>query len=102
MLSLARSAWCIKAELNGRLIQKTTMEAPQQIYVLRRPGRAQENDQLLREGRERPRSPGRKDRHYANGTGRLDEDTSAALDGGDGGDDLHGLDSRLGFLKAHL
>ena len=48
----------------------------------------------MREGRERVDSPGTEDGRHATGTGRLDENAAAALDGGDGGDDLHRLDIR--------
>jgi S1/P1 Nuclease len=44
------------------LIQTTTTEAPQRTYVLDRIGCAQEDHQLLRQGRERPHLPGRKGR----------------------------------------
>src|SRR6266567_5875099 len=44
----------------GTLIQRTTTEAPQGTYVLHRAGCSQEDDQLLRQGCERPSSPGRK------------------------------------------
>ena len=37
-----------KLNSTGTLIQRTTMEAPQQTYVLHRARRTQEDDQLLR------------------------------------------------------
>src|SRR5207249_7504477 len=55
----------------------------------------QEDDQLLRQGCERSGSPGRQGWGNAMGTGRLDEHTSATLDGGDGSHDFHRLDLRL-------
>src|SRR3984893_2242797 len=95
MLSPVRSAWCYK-RLNstGTLIQRTTMEAAQGHYVLHRAGCSQEDDQLLRQGCERSGPPGRPDRSNATRTRRLDENSSATLDGGHGSDDFHGLDLR--------
>src|SRR2546430_15955329 len=94
MLSPARSAWCTKAELNGNVDSENNHGGSSRTYVLHRAGCSQENDQLLRQGRERSGPSGRPDRSNATRTRRLDEDSSATLDGGDGGNDLHRLDLR--------
>src|SRR5579862_9044984 len=81
-----RSAWCRTAERSDPADSETTKEAPHAEYVLHWPGCSQENDQLLREGRQRPHSlPGINSRHPT-GPGSVDENTSAAVDGGDGTD----------------
>src|SRR5882724_6269379 len=49
-----RSAWCKKVELSNPADSDTTEEAPHGDYVLHRFGCSQENDQLLREGRQPP------------------------------------------------
>src|ERR1700731_2476305 len=63
-------------------------------YVLHRARCSQEDDQLLRQGCEWSSSPRRQGWGNALGTRRLDEDASAALDGGDGSHDFHRLDLR--------
>ena len=50
-----------KLNSTGTLIQRTTMEASQQTYVLHRARRTQEDDQLLRKGCKRADSAGRDD-----------------------------------------
>src|ERR1700753_1978851 len=74
------------------LIQRTTTEAPDDEYELYRIGRAQEDDQLLREGREWPDTAGRQDRIDPTRAGLLEEDSALAVDRYDGGDDLQRLD----------
>src|ERR1700722_6855063 len=89
-----RSAWCRTAELSDRADSETTKEAPHAEYVLHWPGCSQENDQLLREGRQRPHSRARHDSRHSIGPGPMDENPSAAVDGGDGSDPFHRLDLR--------
>jgi hypothetical protein len=65
------------------------------------------NDQLLREGRQRPYPCRRCDSHNTIRSGHLDEETAAAVDGCDGSDYPRGLDLRSpasarGRLKARL
>jgi transposase len=66
----------------------------QREYVLRGAGRSQENDQLLRERRQRPYPPRRHHSRHSNGSGPMDEDPSAAVDGGHGSDGFYRLDLR--------
>ncbi len=94
MLSPVRSAWCTKAELNGNVDSENNHGGSSRTYVLHRTGCSQEDDQLLRQGCERSGSPGRPDRSNTLGTGRLDEESSSTLDGGDGSDHFHWLDLR--------
>lgn len=54
----------------------------------------QKNDQLRREGRQRPHLRGRCDSRYAFGSGHVEEGTSAAVDSGDESDHFHCLDLR--------
>jgi hypothetical protein len=84
-------------ELNstGTLIQRTSREAPQQTYVLRRARRTQEDHQLLREGCKRTNSPARGRWGHAYGVGQMDEDSSSAVDSSNGSDHLHRLDLGL-------
>src|SRR6202011_1154253 len=63
-------------------------------YVLHRTGHSQEDDQLLREGRERSDPSGRQDRIDALRTGQLDQDTSPTPHDRYGSDDLHRVDLR--------
>src|SRR5229473_4157675 len=93
MLSPGGARGVQKAELNGN-VDSTTTEAPQGHNVLHRTRCSQEDDQLLRQGCEWSGSPGRQGWGNAMGTGRLDEDASAALDGGDGSNDFYRLDLR--------
>jgi len=72
MLSRGGARGVTKAELGATLIQRTTSEAPQRRDVLHRTGRAQEDDQLLREGRSWLCVSGRQDRLDATRTGRVD------------------------------
>src|SRR6266498_5005794 len=89
-----RSTWCTKAELSGDADSENNHGGSSRTYVLHRTGCSQEDDQLLRQGCERSGSPGRKSWCDTLGTGCVDEDSSAALDGGDGGNDFHWLDLR--------
>src|ERR1700722_17087535 len=89
-----RSTWCRTAELSDPADSETAKEAPHAEYVLHRARRSQENNQLLREGRQWPNPRGRHDSRHAIRSGFLDENTPAAMDGGDGSDDLHWLDLR--------
>src|SRR5260370_27296476 len=63
-------------------------------YVLHRFGRSQENDQLLREGRQWRYLCRRFDTRHAIDSGHVDEDASPAVASGPGSDHLHGLDLR--------
>src|SRR6266853_5799180 len=63
-------------------------------YVLHRFGCSQENDQLLREGRQWTYLCRRFDTRHAIDSGHVDEDASAAVDGGHGSDYFHELDLR--------
>src|ERR1700760_4595059 len=83
------------------LIQRTTTEAPDDDYELYRIGRSQEDDQLLREGREWPDTAGRQDQVNPTRAGLLDEDSAPAVDRGDGGDDLQRLDLRSPAAACH-
>src|SRR3974390_652775 len=74
-----------KLNSTGTLVQRTTTEAPRRTYVLHRTGCSQEDDQLLRERRQRSGSPRRQDRGDAMRTGWLDENPSSALERGYGG-----------------
>src|SRR5216684_8100952 len=94
MLSPVRSAWCTKAELNGNVDSENNHGGSSRTYVLHRTGCSQEDDQLLRQGCQRSGSPGRPGRSDPLGTGQLDEESSATLDGGDGSNDFHRLDLR--------
>src|ERR1700693_2469969 len=94
MPSPVRNAWCTKAELNGNVDSENNHGDSSRTYVLHRAGCSQEEDQLLRQGCERSGPPGRPDRSNATRTRRLDEDSSATLDGSHGSDHFHGLDLR--------
>src|SRR2546428_5441289 len=83
-----------KAELNRNVDSENNHGGSSRTYVLHRTGCSQEDDQLLRQGCERSGSPGRPDRSNTLGTGRLDEDSSATLDRGDGSNDFYRLDLR--------
>jgi hypothetical protein len=47
-----RSAWCTKTELSDQADSETPRRLPHATYVLHRTGCSQEDDQLLREGRQ--------------------------------------------------
>src|SRR5215469_7947798 len=94
MLSPRGARGVKKAELSATLIQTTTTEAPRRTYVLHRTGCAQEDHQLLHQGRERSHLPRRESGRDPLGTRHLDQDSSATLDSGDGSYDLHRLDIR--------
>src|SRR5205814_5282917 len=95
MLSPGGARGVEKAELNGNVDSDYDHGGSSRTYVLHRARSSQEDDQLLRQGCERSGSPGRQGWGNATGTGRLDEHTSATLDGGDGSHDFHRLDLRL-------
>src|SRR5216683_8041989 len=94
MLSPGGARGVEKAELNGNVDSDNNHGGSSRTYVLHRVRCSQEDDQLLRQGCERSGSPGRQGWGNTMGTGRLDEDASATLDGGHGGDDFHRLDLR--------
>src|SRR4029077_45700 len=94
MLSPGGARGVEKAELNETVDSDNNHGGSSRTYVLHRAGCSQEDDQLLRQGCERSGAPGRPDRSNATRTRRLDEDSSATLDGGHGSDDFHGLDLR--------
>src|SRR5246127_3227762 len=83
------------------LIQRTTRRLLDDDYELYRIGRSQEDDQLVREGREWPDTAGRQDRFDPTRAGLLDEDSAPAVDRGDGGDDLQRLDLRSPAAACH-
>src|SRR2546425_1287824 len=83
-----------KAELNRNVDSENNHGGSSRTYVLHRTGCSQEDDPLLRQGCERSGSPGRPGRSDTVGTGGLDEESSATLDGGDGSNDFHRLDLR--------
>src|SRR6266849_8146974 len=89
-----RSAWCKKAELSDHADSDTTRRLPHGDYVLHRFGCSQENDRLLREGRQWPYLRSRFDTRHTLRPRHVDEKTSATVDGGHGSDHLHGLDLR--------
>src|SRR5205823_1581864 len=62
-----------KLNSTGMLIQRTTMDAPQQTYVLHRARRSQEDDQLLHQRCKRSSSEGSDDCSESYGTGWLDD-----------------------------
>src|SRR6266496_822216 len=94
MLSPRGARGVQKAELNGNVDSENNHGGSSRTYVLHRTGCSQEDDQLLRQGCERSGAPGRKSWCDTPGTGWVDEDSSAALDGGDGSNDFHRLDLR--------
>src|SRR6266481_4158592 len=89
-----RSAWCKKLNSATTLIQIPPRRFPHGKYVLHRFGCSQENDQLLRKGRQWPYLFRRFDTCHAIDSGHVDEDAAPAVDGGHGSDHLHGLDLR--------
>src|SRR5712691_6561720 len=94
MLSQRGARGVQKAELNGNVDSENNHGGSSRTYVLHRTGCSQEDDQLLRQGCQRSGSPARPGGSHTLGTGQLDEDTSATLDGGDGSNDFHWLDLR--------
>src|SRR5229473_5944701 len=94
MLSPGGARGVEKAELNGNVDSENNHGGSSRTYVLHRAGCSQEDDQLLHQGGEWSGPPGRPDRSNATRTRRLDEASSATLDGGHGSDDFHGLDLR--------
>src|ERR1700721_2997739 len=67
---------------------------PHATYVLHRTGCSQAQDQLLREGRQWPDSCRRIDFRHTSGAGPLDAIAAAAVERGNGSDDVHRLDLR--------
>src|SRR5437867_7428711 len=94
MLSPGGARGVEKAELNGNVDSDNNHGGSSRTYVLHRARCSQEDDQLLRQGCERAGSPGRQGWGNAMGTGRLDDQASATLDGGHGSHDVHRLDLR--------
>src|SRR5215470_16752656 len=94
MLSPTGARGVQSAELSGDADSENNHGGSSRTYVLHRTGCSQEDDQLLRQECEREGSRRRPVGSDPLGTGRLDEDASAALDGSDGGYDLHWLDIR--------
>src|SRR5579864_6265357 len=84
MLSPGGARGVEKPELNGNVDSNNNHGGSSRTYVLHPTRCSQEYDQLLRQGCERSGSPGRQGWGNAMGTGRLDEEASATLDGGDG------------------
>src|ERR1700742_3886729 len=83
------------------LIQRTTTEAPDDEYELYRIGRSQEDDQLLREGREWPDTARRQGWIDATRAGLLDEDSASAMECLHGGNHLQRLDLRPSPSACH-
>src|SRR5580698_10130687 len=73
---------------------ETPRRLPHATYVLHRTGCSQAQDQLLREGRQWPDSCRSIDFRHTSGAGPLDALASAAVERGDGSDDVHRLDLR--------
>src|SRR5581483_944224 len=94
MLSLRGARGVEKAELNGNVDSDNNHGGSSGTYVLHRTGCSQEVDQLLRQGCERPRAPGRQSWNDALGTRRLDGGSSATMDCGDGSNCFYRLDLR--------
>src|SRR5207245_7213072 len=94
MLSPEGARGVEKAELNETVDSDNNHGGSSRTYVLHRARCSQEDHQLLRQGCERSGAPGRQGGGNTLGTRRLDEDASAALDGGDGSYDFHRLDLR--------
>src|SRR2546422_2083326 len=94
MLSPGGARGVEKAELNETVDSDNNHGGSSRTYVLHRTRCAQEDDQLLRQGCEWSGSPGRQGWGNAMGTGRLDEDASAALDRSYGSNDFYRLDLR--------
>src|SRR5437660_6307621 len=94
MLSPGGARGVEKAKLNGNVDSDNNHGGSSRTYVLHRARCSQEDDKLLRQGCEWSSSPRRQGWGNRLGTRRLDQDTSAALDGGDGSHDFHWLDLR--------
>src|ERR1700719_94898 len=73
---------------------ETPRRLPHGTYVLHRAGCSQAEDQLLREGQRWQGVLRRIALRHAPGPGRLDENTAAAVERGDGSDHVHRVDLR--------
>src|ERR1700733_2617130 len=73
---------------------ETPRRLPHATYVLHRTGCSQAEDQLLREGRQRPDSRQRIDFRHTSGPGPLNASAVAAVERSNGGDHVQGLDLR--------
>ena len=83
-----------KLNSTGALIQRTTKEAPQgHMYYIGLDVHKKTISYCVKDASGQVHREGKIGRH-ALGTGRLDEDSSATLDRGDGSDDFHRLDLR--------
>src|ERR1700681_633536 len=80
---------------------ETPRRLPHAEYVLHWAGCSQEDDQLLREGWQRPHSRGRFPAGHAFRLGPLDENTAAAVDCGDGSHCFYRLDLRSLATTCH-
>src|ERR1700758_1132619 len=94
MLSHRGARGVAYAELSGDADSENDHGGSSKEYVLHRTGRTQEDDQLLRKGREWPDTTGRQGWIDPTRAGRLDEDTASAMECCHGGDDLQRLDLR--------
>jgi hypothetical protein len=73
------SPWCRKAELSEQADSETPRRLPHAAYALHRTGCSQEDDQLLREGRQRQELRRRYDSCHVLRSGPLDEKRAAAV-----------------------
>src|SRR5215470_14467914 len=89
-----RSAWCTRAELSEPADSETPRRLPHADYVLHRTGCSQASDQLLRKGSEWPDLRRRVCSRNTPRSESVDENTAAAVDGGDGSDGLQRMDLR--------
>src|SRR5258708_17390004 len=84
------------------LIQIQPRRLPHGDYVLHRFGCSQENDRLLREGRQWADLRSRFDTRYTIRDGYVDENASPGVDGGHGSDHLHGLSLRSSLAACRI
>ena len=90
-----------RLELSGDADSENNHGGSSRTYILHRTGRTQEDDQLLREGREWADPTGRQGWIDPMRAGLLDEDSAPAVDRGDGSDDLQWLDLRSSASACH-
>ena len=90
-----------RLELSGDADSENNHGGSSRTYILHRTGRTQEDDQLLREGREWADPTGRQGWIDPMRAGLLDEDSAPAVDRGDGSDDLQRLDLRSSASACH-
>ena len=90
-----------RLELSGDADSENNHGGSSRTYILHRTGRTQEDDQLLREGREWADPTGRQGWIDPTRAGLLDEDSAPAVDRGDGSDDLQWLDLRSSASACH-